>query len=73
MALVSSALRCWEYGRNHNKGNKIGGFGCVSRLSGTDAAAYLLPVQHVKQWESTTYRFGEEPGNPLKTLTFSSS
>jgi hypothetical protein len=47
-------------------------FGSVSQLSRADAGACLLPVQNVKKWESTTYRFGEEPGNPLKTLTFGS-
>ena len=46
--------------------------GGVDWPSGGNAAACLLPVQNVKQWESTTYRFGEEPGNPLKTLTFGS-
>ncbi len=46
--------------------------GRVSQPWRTGAAAYLLPVQNVKQWESTTYRFGEEPGNPLKKLTFGS-
>ena len=62
----SRCLRAVERKREGNRKR-------VCRLSGGNAGACLLPVQNVKQWESTTYRFGEEPGNPLKTLTFSSS